>query len=131
MTALSVVQSFYASLAKGDVSGALGLLDPDIEWTEAERTPYFTGVMRGVDAVVSGLFEPLGPDFDNFTTTPDDFVTDGVRVVSLGRYSGTAKSTGVTLSAPFVRVWAVSYGRLRRSVQYTDSAAWNEAFTAR
>jgi uncharacterized protein len=130
MSALSVVQRFYGLLANGDVTGALGLLEPGIEWSEAERTPYFKGVMRGVDAVVSGLFEPLGRDFDDFSTVPNDFVTDGERVVSFGRYSGVAKTTGRTMSAPFVHVWTVSDNRLRRFVQYTDSAAWNEVFQA-
>jgi uncharacterized protein len=81
--------------------------------------------------VVAGLFEPLGRDFDSFTTVPDDFITDGERVVSIGRYSGITKSTGRTMSAPFVHVWTVADGRLRRFVQYTDSAAWNEAFVVR
>jgi uncharacterized protein len=131
MSALSVVHRFYALLAKGDLPGALGLLDPAIERTEAERTPYFSGLMRGVDAVVAGLFEPLGRDFDNFSTVPDEFITDGERVVSIGRYSGIMKSTGRTMSAPFVHVWTVADGRLRRFVQYTDSAAWNEALVVR
>ena len=41
--ALLTVQRFYSLLAAGDGAGALGLLDPDIDWTEAERTPYFVG----------------------------------------------------------------------------------------
>jgi ketosteroid isomerase-like protein len=127
MSPLSVVQSFYDLLAKGDVPDALGMLDPDIEWTEAERTPNFSGTMKGVDAVVSGLFAPLGRDFKTFITAPHEFVTDGERVVSFGRYSGVAKSTDRLMSAPFVHVWTVSNNRLRRFLQYTDSASWNEA----
>jgi uncharacterized protein len=125
--ALLVVRRFYSLLAAEDTAGALGLLDPDIEWTEAERTPYYAGTMNGIDAVVSGLFDPLGRDFDNFTTLPHDFVTDGGRVVAFGNYSGFAKKSGRTLSAPFVHLWTVSNGRLRRFIQYTDSTPWNEA----
>jgi ketosteroid isomerase-like protein len=33
--------------------------------------------------------------------------------------------------APFVHVWTVADGRLRRFVQYTDSTAWNEALLVR
>lgn len=128
--ALPVVQRFYALLAAGDGAGALGLLDPDIEWTEAERTPYFAGTMRGIDAVVSGLFVPLGRDFDNFTTVPHEFVAEGERVIAFGAYSGFAKRFGRTMSAPLVHSWTVSNGRLRRFLQYTDSAPWNEALAA-
>jgi ketosteroid isomerase-like protein len=127
MNELATVKLFYSLLASGDSAGALGLLDPEVEWTEAERTPYFTGTMHGIEAVVTGLFEPLARDFDNFTTIPVDFVTEGNRVVSLGRYSGTSKRNRRTMSAPFVHIWTVVNGRSRRFVQFTDSAPWTEA----
>ncbi len=127
MDALATVKLFYSLLASGDNAAALRLLDPEIEWTEAEGTPYFAGTMRGPDAVIAGLFVPLARDFDNFTTNPSDFVAEGPRVVSMGRYSGTARRSGRTMSAPFVHVWTVSNGLLRRFVQFTDSAPWNEA----
>jgi uncharacterized protein len=115
--ALSIVQRFYPGLAAGYEAAALQLLDPEIEWTEAEGTPYFIGTMRGVEAVVSGLFEPLGRDFTRFTTTPHEFVQEGDRVVAFGRYSGFAQRSGRTLSAPYVHQWTVSNGRLRRFTQ--------------
>jgi ketosteroid isomerase-like protein len=127
MDALATVKLFYCSLASGDSSAALGLLDPEIEWTEAEGTPYFTGTMHGPDAVIGGLFVPLARDFDNFVTAPSDFVTEGPRVVSFGQYSGIAKRNGRRMTAPFVHVWTVSDGRLQRFFQFTDSAPWNEA----
>jgi uncharacterized protein len=127
MDTLATVKLFYSLLSAGDNSGALQLLDPLIEWTEAERTPYFKGTMIGSDAVITGLFAPLARDFENFTTTPSDFVTERDRVVSFGRYKGIRKSNGGLMSAPFVHLWTVSNGRLRLFVQFTDSAAWNEA----
>jgi ketosteroid isomerase-like protein len=127
MDTLATVKLFHFLLSAGDNPGALQLLDPQIEWTEAERTPYFNGTMIGPDAVITGLFAPLARDFENFTTTPSDFVTERDRVVSFGRYKGIRKSNGGLLSAPFVHLWNVSNGRLRRFVQFADSAAWNEA----
>jgi uncharacterized protein len=127
MNSLATVKLFYSLVSAGDNSGALRLLDPEIEWTEAERTPYFAGAMIGPDAVIAGLFAPLARDFENFTTTPSDFVTESDRVVSFGRYKGVRRSNGGSMSAPFVHLWTVSNGRLRRFVQFTDSAAWNEA----
>ena len=123
----ATVQRFYALLAAGDSPAALQLLDPAIEWTEAERTPYYSGRMHGVDAVVAGLFIPLARDFDNFACIPHEFVSEGERVVAFGTYTGFAKSTSRTMSAPFVHLWCVSNGRLRTFFQYTDSAVWNEA----
>jgi ketosteroid isomerase-like protein len=127
MDELTTIRRFYDLLASGDSAAALGLLHPDIEWTEAERTPYFAGTIHGVDAVVTGLFEPLAHDFDGFTTVPSDLLRNGSRVASFGRYTGTARSTGRVMSAPFVHLWTVEDGRLRRFTQFTDSVAWNEA----
>lgn len=127
MDTLATVKLFYSLLSAGDSSGAIRLLDPEIEWTEAERTPYFAGTMVGIDAVIAGLFAPLAHDFDDFSTTPSDFVTERDRVVSFGRYKGIRKSNGRLMSAPFVHLWTVANGRLRRFVQFTDSASWNEA----
>jgi ketosteroid isomerase-like protein len=127
MDTLATVKLFYSLLSAGNSSAALQLFDPQIEWTEAERTPYFAGTMTGTDAVIKGLFLPLARDFDDFTTNPSDFVTERDRVVSFGRYKGIRKSSGRLMSAPFVHLWTVSNGRLCRFVQFTDSAAWNEA----
>jgi ketosteroid isomerase-like protein len=33
---LSIIRQFYASLARGDVPAVLSLLDPKIEWTDAD-----------------------------------------------------------------------------------------------
>jgi ketosteroid isomerase-like protein len=127
MNTLATVKLFYSLLSAGNSSAALQLFDPQIEWTEAERTPYFAGTMTGTDAVIKGLLLPLARDFDDFTTTPSDFVTERDRVVSFGRYKGIRKNSGRLMSAPFVHLWTVSNGRLCRFVQFTDSAAWNEA----
>lgn len=129
MDELTTVKRFYDLLAAGDGAAALSLRHPEIEWTEAERTPYFAGPMHGVDAVVRGLFEPLARDFDGFTITPSDFLHEGSRVVSFGRYSGTAKASGKVMSAPFGHLWTIVDGRLRRFAQFTDSSFWREALS--
>jgi ketosteroid isomerase-like protein len=93
MDSLATVKLFYSLLASGDSSAALQLLDPEIEWTEAERTPYFAGTMIGPDAVIAGLFAPLARDFDNFITTPSDFVTERDRWFLSGDTRGFVKAT--------------------------------------
>ncbi len=125
--ALAIVRTFYSSLAEGDAPAAFALLDPHIEWTEAERSPYYAGTLHSPDAVLATVFQPIGAAFDNFVAAPSEFVAEGDRVVSFGIYSGVAKGTGRVLNAPFVHSWTVVDGRLRRFAQYTDSAAWKEA----
>jgi uncharacterized protein len=127
MDALTTAQNFYSLLADGNLDGALALLHEDIEWTEAERSPYYAGMLRGPNAIVAKVLAPINSDFDGFAATPAEFVADAQRVAVFGTYTGVAKTTGTRLSVPFVHLWTVADGRLRRFVQYTDSAPWNEA----
>ncbi len=39
-TPVQLVQKFYTALSTGDIPTILTVLDPDLEWTEAERFPY-------------------------------------------------------------------------------------------
>ena len=124
---LETVRGFYAALARGDVPATLALLDRAVEWTEAERFPYYGGTWRGPDAIVKGLFEPLGRDWTSFKVEAESFVCEGEAVVSFGRYVGTHGKTNRSVTAPFAHRWAVRQGRIVRFVQYTDTAKVLEA----
>ena len=105
----------------------MSLFDPRIEWTEAERFPYYGGTWTGPDAIVEGLFEPLSRDRRGFAVNADQFVTEGNQVVSFGKYVGTHKATGRSMTAPFAHHWTVRGGKLVRFVQHTDTAKVLEA----
>lgn len=118
---VDLVRSFYAALGRGDVPGLLGLLHPDLEWTEAEGFPYYSGTWRTPADVLEKLIKPLMRDWDNFSAAAGDFIAEGDRVVSLGVYSGTSKATGKAMRAPFAHVWRVAEGKLKRFDMYADT----------
>jgi ketosteroid isomerase-like protein len=122
-----IVRNFYAALGCGDVPAVLALFDAGIEWTEAERFPYYGGTWRGPDAIVKGLFEPLGRDWSKFSVEPQHYIAEGEETISLGRYAGTHKQTGRSMTAPFAHHWTVRAGKIVRFVQYTDTAKVLEA----
>ncbi len=126
-TAVETVRSFYRALARGDVSAVLSLLDTDVEWTEAERFPYYGGTWHGPQAVLENLLAPLSADWDGFSADVQDFIADGDRVVSLGTYSGRFKRTGRSFSARFAHVWTVRGGKLAKFDMHTDTAKVLEA----
>jgi ketosteroid isomerase-like protein len=126
-SSVDTVHLFYDALGRGDVSAVLALMDPQIEWTEAERFPYFSGTWRGPDTVLSNLLVPLSRDWESFSARAEDFISDGERVVSLGTYSGTYRKTGRSFSASFAHVWTVRGGKLTRFQMYTDTAKVLEA----
>lgn len=125
---VTTVRAFYEALGRGDSQAAFGLFDPAITWLEAERSPYFQGEIQGMDAIVGTVFLPIGNDFEGFRATPKEFLGDKDRVAALGQYTGLVRSSGANLQADFVHVWTVRNGKLTRFEQYTDTAAWAEAF---
>jgi ketosteroid isomerase-like protein len=126
-TPVDTVRSFYDALGRGDVSAVLSLLDAQVEWTEAERFPYYGGTWHGPQAVLDNLLVPLSGDWDGFTAQAHEFVAEGDRVVSLGIYTGTFKRTGRSFSAAFAHVWTVRGDKLARFVMHTDTAKVLEA----
>jgi uncharacterized protein len=126
-TPVDTVRRFYDALSHGDVSAALSLLDPQVEWTEAERFPYYGGTWHGPQAVLDNLLVPLSGDWDAFSAQAHEFIAEGDRVVTLGTYSGTFKKTGRSFSAAFAHVWMVRGDRLARFDMHTDTAKVLEA----
>jgi uncharacterized protein len=121
MSALAPVRAFYDAVARGDVTGILGVLHSDLAWTEAEGFPYFSGTWHHPQEVVEKLLIPLGRDWEGFAATPQEFLVEGDHVVAFGVYSGIAKATNKPMRAPFAHRWQVRDGKLARFDMYTDT----------
>ena len=127
-----IVESFYAAMGRGDIPSALGTLDPQIVWNEAEnfvyadKSPYV-----GIDAVLTGLFARLGGEWEGFSAVPEQIVDGGDTVVALGRYGGVYKATGATVNAQFVHVFRFKNGKVAGFQQYTDTAQFKDAVARR
>ena len=120
MSNLNSVKSTYAAFAKGDIPTVLGVLSPDIEWTEAEGFPY-GGTYHGPRAVLEGVFMRLGSEWEGFAAVPDEFIDGGDTVVVLGKYSGKYKKTGKSFQANFAHVWKIQNGKAVKFTQYVDT----------
>ncbi len=122
--AKAIVEQVYASFAAGDMDKVTGAMAADIIWNEAEGNPYAdNNPYLGPEAILTGLFARLGGEWDGFTAEPQEYVTQGDRVIVFGRYSGTYKATGQSMDAPFVHSWTVADGKIAAFQQYTDTAA--------
>lgn len=127
---VDLVRAFYAAIAQGDVPGVVALLHPDLEWTEAQGFPYYSGTWRQPSDVVEKLLVPLMRDWDDFSAVADDFIVQGDRVVSVGAYGGVSKATGKAMHAPFAHVWRVADSKLQRFDMYTDTLLVDRALRA-
>jgi len=125
--ALGPVQAFYAALARGDVPAVLDVLDEKVQWTEAERFPYFSGTWIGPQAVLNNLLKRLAEDWEPFTAIAHDFIVDGNRVVSFGEYAGIHKKTGKSMTSAFAHSWTVADGKITSFLMYADTAKVLEA----
>jgi ketosteroid isomerase-like protein len=122
------VRAFYQAMARGDIESALGILDPAVEWNEAENFLYSDGnPYVGPHAILQGVLARLGGEWDGFSAVPEQILDAGDTVVSLGRYRGVYKKTGAAVNAQFVHVFAVRAGKIARFQQYTDTAQFRDA----
>lgn len=129
MNNVELIRGAYDAFAKGDVGTVLGLLSPEINWTEAEGFPY-GGTYVGPKAVLENVFMRLGSEWEGFAAVPHEFIDGGESVVALGKYSGTYKGTGKSFQADFAHCWWFKDGKAVRFVQYTDTALVQRALEA-
>lgn len=126
-----LIQSLYDAFAKGDAATVLGAMHPEVEWKEAESSPYADqNPYVGPGRVGAGVFGRLMADFEGFTVTPLKLVAEGDTVVALGRYTGTHKGSGKPLDAQFAHAWTVRDGKVMEFQQYTDTAQYQRVMTA-
>lgn len=120
---LDVIQGVYAAFARGDIGAVLAAMSPDIVWNEAEHNlPLAEGnPYVGPQAVLEGVFMRLGEEFEGFTVVPARFVAEGDGVVMSGRYSATARATGLPVNPQVVHVWTLRDGKAVAFQQHVDT----------
>jgi uncharacterized protein len=125
---VDVVRGMYDAFSRGDVPSVLAVLDPQIEWLEAEnfiyadRNPYI-----GPSAVLEGVFMRLATEWDGFGVSPQEILDAGETVVARGYYSGTYKKTGKQVRAQMAHFLTLRDGKVIKFQQYTDTAQFEHA----
>lgn len=126
MTNKELIEGVYRAFAAGDVPALFSVFAQNIEWTEAAGFPY-GGTYVGAQAIAENVFVKLATEWEGYAAVPEKFVAEDDTVVAIGRYSGKYRSTGKTMSVPFVHVWTVADGKVVRFVQHTDTLKVAEA----
>jgi hypothetical protein len=131
---VQLIREAYDCFGRGDIPTLLGMMDPNMQWSEAEGNPYQPSgePWHGPDAVLQNLFVKIGADFDGtFVVHPKDFYDAGDTVVVEGRYTGTFKATGKSLDAQMCHVFKIRDGKLTSFQQFVDTAQMQEVMGAR
>ena len=119
---IQLVQDAYAAFGRGDIDAVIAAMHPDIEWHEAEHSPWHApGGHHGPAEVLTNVFARIPHDFDRFEVHPTTFHDAGETVVVEGRYRARAAAISDPLDAQVCHVWAVRDGKLAAFQQYTDT----------
>ena len=124
-----IIAATYASFAKGDVPSVVAVMDPEIEWTEAEGWPIYSGTLVGPQAVVDGVFMRLGEIGENFSVNVTQLVAEGDTVVGLGTCSWNRKGTDEPAEVNLAHVFTLADGKVTRFQQHVDTAKARDLIT--
>lgn len=120
--------SVYEAFAKGDINTVLDLLDPKVEWNEAENFIYADGSPYiGPTAVLEGVFKRIGNEWEGFSSSLNEVLDAGETIVAHGYYSGTYSKNGRQVRAQFAHLFTFRAGKIVKFQQYTDTAQFAQA----
>lgn len=128
MTNKEITQAAYARFGSGDIPGLLNLFSNDIDWCTPliDGAPH-TGMRNGIDKVRE-FFSALD-EAENITLfEPSEFITEGDKVVVLGKIAATVKSTNRSYETDWVHIMTVRDGKITNFLEFFDSAAVTQAF---
>ncbi len=124
-----MLRKAYQDFGKGDIPAVMQVFDPNIEWVEPKNFP-FGGLHKGRDAVAKDVFSKLVETFDDSLVDPKEFIDGGDRIVVLGEFGGTWKTTGKHFKTGFAHVWTIQDGIAKKMVNYADASEIMETMHA-
>jgi len=128
MSNLQIVQDAYAKFGSGDIGGLIGLCSEDIHWQVPEiENSTFGGEWQGHEGV-GNFFGALVADEEITLFEPREFISEGNKVVVLGRSASNVKSTGRSYETDWVHIFTVNDGKITVFHEFFDNAAATRAF---
>lgn len=126
---VDIVNSIYTSFANGEIDAFMALLDPKVEWNEAENFAYAgDGPYIGPDALMEGVLAPIGEDWEYWNVGElklYDMAND--MVLATGRYQAKFKKNGNIINAQVAHIWSLNDGKVVKFQQYVDTKQVAEA----
>ena len=119
---VALVEGIYDAFGRGDMPAVLGAISADMVWNEADDFPYADGnPYRGPQAVLDGVFMRCATEWDGFAVEIDELIDGGDRIVALGHYTGTYKTTSKPQRTQLAHVWWIDDGKAVAFQQYANT----------
>jgi ketosteroid isomerase-like protein len=115
---LDIVRRAYDAFARGDLAALQELLSADIEWRTTPDVP-FLGNYRGIDEFLAAMSEWTEP-FDKLTTTVEEMIDTGDRVVVRHRMRGRGTDSGAETDLVLWQVVSVRDGKLATMYDFNN-----------
>ena len=121
-----VMRKAYEAFNSGDMEGVVSTWADDIRWEGAtdERLPG-GGKYDGKEEAQQALSR-IPENYESLSSPADEFLEDGDTVVVLGHAEGKAKGGG-DFKVPFVHIWRMENGKVKRAQLLFDTAVIVEA----
>ena len=121
---VQIIDSLYNAFSTGDIPTVLGLMNPQIQWNEAESNSLADGnPYNGPDAILEGVIARLGANHDYFGL--QDVKTHNMSnnmVLATLRYDAKVKATGKAYNAQAAHLWTLNEdGKIIAFQQYVDT----------
>jgi ketosteroid isomerase-like protein len=124
----NIVQQAYDNYKNGNLPALLNLVAENVSWELPEMEGVaVAGTRRGRDGVAD-FFSQLAATQEVVSFEPAEFIAQGNKVVSLGRYTFTVKVSGGQFTSDFAHVFTIENGRITRFQEFTDTLAVANAY---
>jgi uncharacterized protein len=117
---VDLVRSVFEAWGAGDVSRAMSLLDADIEWQMAQDEPD-ARTLRG-RAEVRDMLGGWAQSFEEFSSTPRDFIDAGEHVIVPITFEGRPRGGDSSVTIEETQVYTVQGGAVVRVHEYRTEA---------
>jgi ketosteroid isomerase-like protein len=130
---VEIIRDLYEAFGRGDIEGVLATFDPQIQWREAEGSPFQPdgSAWIGAAAITENGFAKIGTDWDEFSVSAKAFHDAGDVVVVQARETGRYKATGMSVNAQACHVWNLRDGKVTSFQEYVDTAQLQDVMGAR
>jgi uncharacterized protein len=122
---VEILKEAYEALNRGEIEGALGVLEPDAEWHEHSDLPE-AGVYRSRDAIRTFLLGYL-ESWEEFHQETEELIDSGDRVAVFLRTAVKGKGSGIEVEGCYAHLWTMRGGRGVRVDAYADPSGAREA----
>jgi ketosteroid isomerase-like protein len=123
----AMIQEMYAAFGRGDIQTILDHLSEDVHWVyEGPSIIPHTGTRNG-KAEVLQFFEAFKTLRDHKLTI-DEYIAQGDKVVTTGRFSAVVVATGKSFDTAIAHVFTVQGGKVTDLLDFADTARVAEAY---